>query len=271
MPSYAIIGASRGIGLEYVRQLVTRPGDVVFAVVRSAATSTHLQAVASAFANVHILEGEVTDYASLQASRAATISDINHGELDCLIHSAAKTDLASFSKGYDSFATMDELDDDFIRAFKVNALGFIHAVQAFLPLLRASRSPAGKRIVALGSVAVDPKFIRTTRSPDCVAYGMTKSAELIAATKWAMHLDSERFVVVSLSPGLVDSSQTLEQDDRAAIREWFRQTGESYVSMGLGDLRAQTVEESVSAQLRVIDGLRQEDNGKFFAHTGEEL
>ena len=41
------------------------------------------------------------------------------------------------------------------------------------------------------------------------AYGMTKAAGLIAATKFAAQLKDEGFVVVTLSPGLVDVSSTL--------------------------------------------------------------
>ena len=41
------------------------------------------------------------------------------------------------------------------------------------------------------------------------AYGMTKAAAVMAATKFAIMLKDEGFVVVTLSPGLVDVSSTL--------------------------------------------------------------
>ena len=41
------------------------------------------------------------------------------------------------------------------------------------------------------------------------AYGMTKAASLVAATKWAVKLAPEGFTVITLSPGLVDTSDTL--------------------------------------------------------------
>ena len=44
---------------------------------------------------------------------------------------------------------------------------------------------------------------------DMSAYHMTKAAALIATTKWALKLRDEGFVVVSLSPGLVDTTGTM--------------------------------------------------------------
>ena len=47
-------------------------------------------------------------------------------------------------------------------------------------------------------------------------------------------------------------------------------SGAIFVEAGFCSLNVQTVEESVSAQLKVVDKLTDADNGKFFAHTGEE-
>ena len=42
------------------------------------------------------------------------------------------------------------------------------------------------------------------------------------------------------------------------------------VEQGYPAFAAQTTEESVGAQLRVIEGLTPADNGKFLSHTGGE-
>lgn len=79
------MGASRGIGIEFVHQLVwddfkrrldvqwhnsqsSAPDNVVFAIVRNVAGATALQALASSASNIHILQGNLSDYKSLNAS-----------------------------------------------------------------------------------------------------------------------------------------------------------------------------------------------------------
>lgn len=105
MLSYAIIGASRGIGLEYVRQLVSwsglppgtwlfctqltvhpqaaRQNTTVFAIVRNAARSTHLTAAVSDLKNVNVFEGDVTDYPSLEVRNGYFASAVS---LTCTGH-----------------------------------------------------------------------------------------------------------------------------------------------------------------------------------------
>ena len=46
---------------------------------------------------------------------------------------------------------------------------------------------------------------------------------------------------------------------------------ERMIKAGFPMFNMQTPAESVSAQLKVIDGLTAADNGKFFHHTGEEF
>ena len=56
-----------------------------------------------------------------------------------------------------------------------------------------------------------------------------------------------------------------------ALREAYTQAGEFYAQAGLPSMRMQTVEQSVAAQLKVIYGLTEADNGKFLEYTGKEL
>ena len=58
---------------------------------------------------------------------------------------------------------------------------------------------------------------------------MTKAAAHVAATKWALHLKDEGFVVITLSPGMVDTTETnvsgesripCASPDESAMRTW---------------------------------------------------
>ena len=88
------------------------------------------------------------------------------------------------------------------RQYKANALGFIHSVQAFLPLLRAGST---KRVIVIGTAGSLPLFIRNVGMSNMVAYSMTKAAQHIAAVKWSVKLQPEGFTIVTISPGLVDT------------------------------------------------------------------
>ncbi|KAI0674059.1 NAD-P-binding protein [Trametes maxima] len=263
--SYAVVGASRGIGLEFVRQLAGRKDSIVFAVVRNKQRGTHLAAAVAGLENVHIIEGDVADHKSIARS-AEEISSIAGGKLDYLIHNAAKTDSATFFLGYDDYTDLDELDNDFIDAYKANALGVIHSISAFLPLLRAG---ATKKIVVIGSEGGHPAFVTATNAAAVTAYGMTKAAAEIATLKWALKLKDEGFVVITLSPGLVNTSGTSGQTGKSAeeLASIFAATEKAVAELGYN---MQTPEQSVKAQLKIIDGLQPSDNGNFLSYSGRK-
>ncbi|RPD54459.1 NAD-P-binding protein [Lentinus tigrinus ALCF2SS1-6] len=250
MMSYAIIGASRGIGLEYVRQLATQPHTTVFAIVRSAAKSTTLEAATRGLHNVHILQAD---------DAAKQVSELTGGKLDCLIHNAARTEADSVFKGFDDFTSMDELDADFITSFRVNSLGVIHSISAFLPLLRAGPT---KKIVVISTAGADLKTVLAIGKADMAAYGMTKAAALIATTKWAVKLQHEGFIVVSVSPGRIDDTGDTDHAVASQSNATILPKADPFAVM--------TLQESVSTQLRLIDRLKPSDNGLFLAHTGGE-
>ncbi|KAM5539648.1 hypothetical protein V8D89_006757 [Ganoderma adspersum] len=262
MPSYAVLGASRGIGLEYVLQLARRSDAVVFAIVRNPEGSTYLQPAVASLKNVHIFSGDVADYSTLERA-ANQVSEITGGKLDYLIHNAAKSDAGTAFEGFDDYSNMEDLDNAFISAFKVNSLGPIHSIIAFLPLLRASDS---KKVIVLGSCADDPDTVKSLKIANPVAYGMTKAAAHIATTKLAKKLKDEGFVVVTLDPGFVDTSGTASQHDLDVLQELSKRVKR--------ENRIQTVgerpEEAVVAHLRVIDGLETAHNGLYLSHTGGE-
>ncbi|KAI0675781.1 NAD-P-binding protein [Trametes maxima] len=250
--SYAIIGASRGIGLEYVRQLAKKTDTIVFAIVRNKQGSKHLAPVANNYQNVHVVEGDVADYKSLERA-AQQVSSIFGGKLDYLIHNAAKMEGGKILH--------------FADAFKVNAVGTVHSITAFLPLLRAGTT---KKIVVIASGAGLPQMVYGSGIGNMVQYGTTKAAQILITTKWALTLKDEGFVVVSLNPGHVSTAETNIAPPDPAVRVMVQKVVEEMRARGL-KYETQTAEASVKLQLQVIGGLKESDNGAFYEHTGEKL
>ncbi|RPD58579.1 NAD-P-binding protein [Lentinus tigrinus ALCF2SS1-7] len=268
MTSYAVIGASRGIGLEYVRQLATRPDSIVFAVVRNAATSTHLQAAIKGHTNVHVLEADVVDYNSLERA-AKEASEVTGGKLDYLIHNAAGAgDPVLRRVSFGEFPNMEELDEDLITTFQINTLGVIHSITAFLPLLRAG---SAKKIVVISTGGAHVQTVYKQGAANMAAYHISKCAAYMATTKWAINLQDEGFVVVSLTPGLVDTSATQHGvGDLQAAHARLVAVEEEFAKKGI-PVVLEMPEESVSKQLKIIDGLKPSDNGLLLNHyTGKE-
>ncbi|KAI0351045.1 NAD-P-binding protein [Trametes cingulata] len=235
---YAVVGASRGIGLEFVRQLAARKDAVVFAVVRSKQNSTHLAAAVANLDNVHIIEGDVVDPKSI--SRAAEqIASISGGKLDYLIHNAARMD-KNLYRGYNDF------------------------ISAFLPLLRAGTT---KKIVVISTGGAHTESINAAGISGMVAYGTTKAAAVMITTKWALQLKNEGFVVVSLAPGLVDTTGTRGESGDPDARARLLKAAEALHAAG-SSLQVETPAESVSKQLKIIDNLSPSDSGRLLSHDG---
>jgi len=108
-------------------------------------------------------------------------------------------------KGMFDYETAEKLDAEFLASFQVNVLGVIHAVNAFLPLLRRGTT---KKVVFIGSEAGDCGLVWKIRHAHAAAYGTTTAAANMVTTKYAAELESEGFTVVSVSPGTVDVSGT---------------------------------------------------------------
>ncbi|KAI0351228.1 NAD-P-binding protein [Trametes cingulata] len=259
MPSYAVVGASRGIGLEFVHQLAKKPNTTVYAVVRNVASSL-LEPVVAEHKNVHVIQGDVVDHRSMTRAAEAVFA-LSGGVLDVLIHNAARLDGAKIFRGYDDYTDLDELDEDLIDAFKVNTLGIIHGVSAFLPLLRRGTT---KKIIILSTVGASPKYTVAWGAATGVAYSITKASGVMVAAKYAAGLKHEGFLVVSIHPGVVDTSGTAPE-----AGEW-RDVAKAMTEAGL-PAELLTPVRSVEAQLRLIDRLTPESNGALLSYTGEEI
>jgi NAD(P)-dependent dehydrogenase (short-subunit alcohol dehydrogenase family) len=206
MSSYAITGTSRGLGLEFVRQLSLNPSNTVFAIVRSPATATKLQQLASQRPNIHIITADITDPSSL-VSAAAAISTLTSGALDVLINNAVATNPSSGLLPPSQIPLSTTGANEFFATSLTSSLyGTIWTTNAFLPLIEKGTA---KKIVHISTGMADPKLIKQTGIASAVDYSVAKGAMNILVAKYAAELEPKGIKVAAISPGWVD---TLEEE-----------------------------------------------------------
>ena len=180
MARWVIVGASRGIGLEMVRQLCARGEEVVAAV--RAATPALAETCAEIVEGVDVTSEE-------GAARLARA--LSGRRVDALVHNAG------ILKG-DTLATLDFAEA--LRHYDVNALGPLRIVRALLPNLRegAKVGIVTSRVGSLGDNTSGGNY----------AYRMSKAAANMAAKNLSIELAPRGVAVAALHPGYVRTDMT---------------------------------------------------------------
>jgi NAD(P)-dependent dehydrogenase (short-subunit alcohol dehydrogenase family) len=174
-----VTGASRGIGLELVRQLLAR-GDTVDACVREPARME----LGSPALRVHRVD--VTDQASVDALVRAIDAPI-----DVVINNAG-INLPRQKLG--------DLDLDATRAlYETNALGPLRVTAALLPLVRRGTAKKLVHITSgMGSIADNQRG-------ESYGYRMSKAALNMMSKSMAVDLRAEGIVSIVINPGWVQT------------------------------------------------------------------
>ena len=180
MARWVIVGASRGIGLEIVRQLCAR-GEEVIAAVRKATPALEKTCA-------EMVEG--VDVATEEgAARLAQALGIR--AVDALVHNAG------ILKG-DDLATLDF--HEALRHYDVNALGPLRIVRALLANLRQGAK--------VGIVTSRVGSLSDNTSGGNYAYRMSKAAANMAAKNLSIELAPRGVAVAALHPGYVRTDMT---------------------------------------------------------------
>jgi NAD(P)-dependent dehydrogenase (short-subunit alcohol dehydrogenase family) len=178
MSSYFITGASRGLGLEFVRQLRAR-GETVLAAVRGRSTERDLTALGA-----RVVALDVTNGRDIEA-----LAQEVGGPVDVLINNAG---VNSRSK------RLEDLDEEEMReVFAINAIAPLLVAKALLPSLRAGRQ---KKIINISS---DMASIAHNSGGSSYGYRGSKAALNMLSTCMANELRREGFTCIALDPGWV--------------------------------------------------------------------
>ena len=231
MPHYLLTGANRGLGLEFVRQLLAR-GDSVTACCRAPQEATDLHALGqNAGDRFRTLALDVTD-----ADAIARLPDQlgSAQPVDVLINNAG------VAAGHESFGQFDA--ETMERVLRVNAVAPMLLTQALAPLLE--KSGTAPKIVCITS-----QLGSITNASDLsfgLSYGMSKAALNMGVKKLSSEMTRRGISMIALHPGWV---QTDMGGQNATLKP----------------------EQSISGMLKVIDGLTVDDNGRFLTYAGAEL
>jgi NAD(P)-dependent dehydrogenase (short-subunit alcohol dehydrogenase family) len=181
-----VTGANRGIGLEFVRQLLAR-GDRVDAGVRDPARATELDAmVRSARGALAVHACDVRSDASVRGFAEA----LGDAAVDLLINNAGV-----YGGRHQSLGDVDCADA--MDTYNANALGAVRVSFALLPCVRRG---TGRRIVHVTS---GMGSISDNRSGGFYAYRMSKAALNMASKSLAVDLRGEGIISVVINPGWV--------------------------------------------------------------------
>ncbi|KAI8877868.1 NAD(P)-binding protein [Backusella circina FSU 941] len=249
---YVITGASRGIGLEYVKQLSSQEGNVVYAGARNPEGSEGLMALVDN-KKVFAFAIDVNSRESIEKAAAKVAETATEG-IDVLINNAG---ISNSIAAQNSLNILNTPREEYTKVLDTNVGGVSDTTQAFLPLLRQRGNDKVKRIInmssILGSVGFATNFGKTGETATHLekagtnsAYKVSKTALNMITALFANALEVESFVVISIHPG------------------WVR------TDMG-GQNAHLEVPDSVRHLISSITSLTTADNGRFLNYDGQSI
>lgn len=192
-PTALVTGANKGIGLAIARQLGVKGFSVWLGCRNSDRGETAAAELRGLGIDAQALELDVTDSESTR--KAALRFGEGAASLDVLINNAG------ISIGTPAHVSKESVDD-VGRMFEVNTLGPLRVTQAFLPLLRRSKSA---RIVmmssGLGSITDAGDIAGLFWSVGYAGYCASKSALNMLTIKLAKELLADGIKVNAADPG----------------------------------------------------------------------
>ena len=181
-----ITGASRGIGLQMVKQAVSQ-GARVYACCRHPSTADELVKVASLTpgqVSVHVLD--IADVAQIQA----LAYELRNTPIDWLINNAGV-----YGSMKHQFGNTDE--KDWLNTFQINAIGPMKVTEAFLPNLELGNE---KKIACLTSKMAS---MADNGSGGSYLYRSSKAALNAVIKSMSIDLKPKNILALALHPGWV--------------------------------------------------------------------
>jgi NAD(P)-dependent dehydrogenase (short-subunit alcohol dehydrogenase family) len=195
---------------QYLKTLSQNPSNIVIGLVRT--PSSVLKKVRDdGLQNVHIIQGDLNDAASLNAA-AAQVSQLTNGVLDHLIVNGAYLSLAPLFLTPGDYVGKEALFiEELNNSMLTNVAGTLFSINAFMPLIKKSSI---KKVIAISSALGDVEATQQAQVADNITYSISKVAINLLIAKFAISYKDEGVIFLALNPGFVytmtDSLDTSE-------------------------------------------------------------
>ncbi|XP_055952994.1 C-factor-like [Argiope bruennichi] len=247
--SVLVTGANRGIGLEFVKQLVRLPNPpkFVFATYRDESTIEALKEIRDATKDTQVVlvKMDITKKGEVESARKIIEAKVGDKGLNLLINNAAALKMQGFP---------DITDENLLLHFNTNTIGPVMVLKEMLPLLqKAAALKSGgmnvSRAAVLNISAMGGSITELTDEQpriflSAMGYRISKAALNMAMRVIALTIKEQGVLVVNMCPGWVKTDMG---SDRALL----------------------TVEESVSNMLETLPRLNESHHGTFMRRKGE--
>ncbi|ETO16275.1 hypothetical protein RFI_21079 [Reticulomyxa filosa] len=247
-----VTGCSRGLGLEFVKQLLTKQKDsLVIATCREPSKAEDLQKLKEGYSKrLHVVPLDVSDEKSIEKVPHVLSKDLGISSIDWLINNAGYVD-----------------SDSMIKVYRTNVIGPILISDALIPYLTHDLSKRDyiPRIVNLSSLLGS---ITTFQSIKHNADASVLSAPSYRCSKAALNMLTQ-----CIDKDLNDKIQRTYSDSKKGVIVIACSPGWVVTDMGTvgGRKPPLTSEQSIQGMLSVIENVKLDDSGKFFSFDGKTL
>lgn len=247
-------GCSRGIGLEFVKQLLQKSekGHVI-ATCRKPNEASGLLSLKNMFAQrLSILPMDVTDESTIEAS-AKSIKD-RYGSLNLLVNASGILSIPDVLQPETTLLKVEK--SSLLLTYEINAVGPILVIKHMWPLLKAGGGTGTDRDVAVvANISARVGSIGDNRLGGWHSYRSSKAAlnQLTKTVSVEFGRRKDPVICILLHPGTVDTDLSKPFQRNVPEGKLF------------------TKEYSVQKLLGIIDHAKIQDNGKFFAWDGQEI
>jgi NAD(P)-dependent dehydrogenase (short-subunit alcohol dehydrogenase family) len=256
---FVVTGASRGIGLEFVKQLVDRTKGTVVACCRSPESATVLQEFTAGLedsSRVQIIALDVEDQKSIE-SAGSVIKD-RFGRVDVLLNVAGILGDAKTTPGPER--SLSKLDRDwFEKTMAVNLIGPVMLSKELAPLMMQRRkkkiSPDEEQraVAVIANLSARVGSISDNGMGGWYSYRMSKTALNQATRTMALELKRSSTWCIALHPGTTQTDLSKPFSSNVKEDKLF------------------PVDFTVSQLLDIIDAMDEETSGGFYDWSGQAL